>query len=162
MNKVYILLAISCAFVGLASSEVILNNKCTGRSREASPLSTVHEIQVEPCANADGEIPCEFQRGENSTAIVTISFTPQQKHKKLKATMVWATGSIDLPFRGMPSNACRSLIEGRCPTTPNQRMTWSAAIPILPSFPANTYPLKLKIQDGSKFVVCQQFRIKLI
>jgi len=161
MNKVYIFLAISCALVGFAYSEQIINNKCN-RGREANPLSTVHEIHVAPCAGADGDTPCEFQRGENSTAVVTITFTPQQKHKKLKASIVWASGTIDLPFRGMPSNACRSLVEGRCPTSPNQRMVWSAAIPILPSFPANTYPLKVKIMDGSKYVVCQQFRIKLL
>jgi len=162
MNKVYIFLVVSCAIVGLATSDMIFNKKCEGR-RESSTLSTVHEIHVTPCVDADGEqTPCEFVRGENSTATITVAFTPQQKHKRLKVSLVWASGSIDLPFRGLPSNACRSLTEGRCPTTANQRMVWSAAIPILPSFPSNSYPLKLKIMDGAKYVVCQQFRIKLV
>jgi len=80
----------------------------------------------------------------------------------MKASIVWASGSIELPFRGMQSNGCRSLLNGRCPTTPNEEIVWSAAIPLLPSFPANSYPLKVKIMDGSKFVVCQSFSIKLL
>jgi len=160
MYKLCVLVAL--ALVGIVSAEIIENVPCTGR-RESNIQSTVHEISVTPCESANGlsSSPCRLTRGTNSTAILTVKFTPQLKHKRMKATLAWRNGNIDLPFRGMQSNACRSLAEGRCPTTPGQQMTWTALVPLSSSFPANNYPLKLKIMDGSKFVVCNHFSIKL-
>lgn len=162
MNKFCIFAVVALALVNLVSAEIIENVPCTG-TRESNLVSTVHEISVSPCEDASGLVssPCRLQRGANSTAIITVKFTPQLKHRRMKATLAWRNGRIDLPFRGMQSNACRSLAEGKCPTTPNQQITWSAAVPLKSSFPASNYPLKLSIMDGSKYIVCNMFSIKL-
>jgi len=158
-----IVLAVVMAVIGATVAEVIINEKCSGR-RESNTLSEVTEVTVTPCDDATGEptSPCRLQRGANSTAEISVTFTPRQKHKKMKASIVWASGAVELPMRGMQSNGCRSLTTGRCPTTPSLTHVWKASIPLLPSFPANDYPLKLKIMDGTKYIVCQQISIKLL
>ena len=127
-------------------------------------LSEVTSIDVEPCAGATGEVgsPCILTRGANSYANITVRFIPrkfvaidtfripvnseikkivcsyqtEQKHRRMKAAIVWASGSVDLPFRGMAPNACTSLLAGSCPTKPNEPVVWSALIPLKTSFPA--------------------------
>lgn len=45
----------------------------------------------------------------------------------------WASEIMDLPFLGMPSEACLSTV---CPATPNQKQTYTVMLPISKKFPA--------------------------
>lgn len=45
----------------------------------------------------------------------------------------WASEIVDLPFLGMPLEACPSTV---CPATPNQKQTYTVVLPISKKFPA--------------------------
>ncbi|ODN00828.1 MD-2-related lipid-recognition protein [Orchesella cincta] len=144
--------------VTLVTAEVIENTQCdTGR--DATVLSALHEITVDPCPGAEDGEPCELHRGSNAT--VSFRFTPTHTPTRLKSSIAWVKGNTDLAFRAMRPDACLYM---DCPVRANEEMTFSATLSLGSTLPTGLYPLKVKLQEvrGRKRVfACQLFDIKL-
>jgi len=153
MHRVLLLVLV---IVGLAYGEVIDNNGCTKGPHARSIQSEVHEIRVIPCAEADTGEPCKVYRGTNAT--IEVDFTPSRNSgRRMKNAMFWMS-KVDLPFRGLNANACRFMT---CPLRANTRTAYSATLSLGSNLPVGTYPIKLRLYEGSKNYFCQTFSIKL-
>lgn len=149
-------LLLGFVLIGLAYGETIDNNVCT-RGRDArNHQSEVHEIRVIPCAEADTGEPCRLQRGTNAT--IEVDFTPSRNGRRMKQGMAWMS-RIDLPFKQLPVNACTNSLS--CPLRANNKTTFSANVPLGRNLPVGSYPIKLKLYEGTKIFFCQTFSIKL-
>jgi len=128
---------------------------CSKGAGSRNILSTVSEIRVIPCAEAETGDPCRLYRGTNAT--IEVDFVPTRNARRMKNGLMWVS-KVDLPFRGFQANACKFMT---CPVRRDQDTTYSATVFMGKHLPTGTYPLKLKLYDGNKNFVCQLFTIKL-
>jgi hypothetical protein len=152
MNRLIIILL---GLSALAVSEVIDNVPCTGRDGR-NIMSEVNEIRVVPCAEAEDSEPCQLRRG--STARIEVDFTPTRSFRRIKAAMLWVS-KVELPFRGMSANACRSMT---CPANSGTQQSFNTTLNLGRNLPVGTYPIKFKLYEGRNILVCQTLTIKLM
>ncbi|EFN62170.1 hypothetical protein EAG_12283 [Camponotus floridanus] len=91
-----------------------------------------------------------------------VHFTPcphQFGGDTLQSRAYWASEIVDLPFLGMPIEACPCTT---CPAVPNQKQTYTVVLPISKKFPARTYDLKWKLWNEQEQECCFMFQIKLV
>ncbi|TGZ32183.1 Ecdysteroid-regulated 16 kDa protein [Temnothorax longispinosus] len=146
---VILILALSTVY-----AEVVHWTPCPPSSAEQ--LCTIHEVRVNPCSEAEERKPCSIKKGRNAS--ISFDFTPEF-NGSLSTRAYWASEIVDLPFLGMPLNACTSTV---CPSSPGQRQTYSVILPISKKFPARTYDLKWKLWNELEQECCFMFQIKLV
>ncbi|EFN80227.1 Epididymal secretory protein E1 [Harpegnathos saltator] len=123
------------------------------------PISTncvIHEVRVEPCAEALESKPCGLKRGRNAS--ISFDYTADFSGNVFSRAY-WASELMDLPFLGMPLDACTSTV---CPVQPGQRQTYSVVLPISKKFPTRKYDLKWKLWNEQENSCCFMLAIKLL
>ncbi|XP_025990495.1 MD-2-related lipid-recognition protein [Solenopsis invicta] len=136
-------------------AEVVHSTPCPTDSEETEEC-TIHEVRVDPCREADERKPCTLKRGHNAS--ISFDYTPQFSGS-LSSRVYWASEIVDLPFLGMPLDACPSTV---CPAAPGQRQSFITTIPMSKKFPARTYDLKWKLWNEQNQMCCFMFPIKLV
>jgi Niemann-Pick C2 protein len=139
-------------------AEVVHSTPCpiSSSSSENSSLCTIHEVRVDPCREAAEKKPCSLKRG--SDASINFDYTPQF-NGNLSSRAYWASEIVDLPFVGMPLDACTSTV---CPASPGQKQSYSVLLHISKKFPARTYDVKWKLWNEQEQECCFMFQIKLV
>ncbi|CAD6234114.1 GSCOCG00007567001-RA-CDS [Cotesia congregata] len=152
----YYALFVLIGFVGFSVSEVIQFRNC--EYPEGTKLNcTVHEVRVNPCAEASQEKPCRLQRGEDAS--IAFDYTANFEGNTLESRAYWTNQVIDLPFVGMETDACAKTV---CPVQPGQKQTYDIAIPIMKAYPARTYDVKWRMWNTQNQECCFIFGIKLL
>ncbi|XP_012533140.2 MD-2-related lipid-recognition protein [Monomorium pharaonis] len=136
-------------------AEVVHSTPCPSSSEETSQC-TIHEVRVDPCREAEERKPCTLKKGRNAS--ISFDYTTQFSGQ-LSSRAYWASEIVDLPFLGMPLDACLSTV---CPALPGQKQTYSIFLPISKKFPARTYDLKWKLWNEQEQECCFMFPIKLV
>ncbi|XP_072742573.1 MD-2-related lipid-recognition protein [Anoplolepis gracilipes] len=122
-------------------------------------VCTIHEVTVDPCREAEERKPCSLKKGRNAS--ITFDYTTHFNSETLLSRAYWASEIVDLPFLGMPLDACSSNCT-ICPTTPGVRQTYTVLLPISKKFPSRTYDLKWKLWGAEEKLCCFMFQIKLV
>ncbi|XP_012059676.1 PREDICTED: MD-2-related lipid-recognition protein-like [Atta cephalotes] len=117
---------------------------------------TIHEVRVNPCREAEERKPCSLKKGQDAS--ISFDYTPQF-NGSLFSRAYWASEIVDLPFLGMPIDACPSTT---CPASPGQKQTYSVVLPISKKFPTRTYDLKWRLWNEQEQECCFMFQIKLV
>ncbi|XP_037084595.1 NPC intracellular cholesterol transporter 2-like [Pollicipes pollicipes] len=116
------------------------------------------DVRVDNCG---GKI-CTLRRG-TSTGI-TITFRPDKPHQRLKTKVSGVVFGLEVPFAGVPSNACGSLVQGNCPLQQGQQYVYRAEIPVHNNYPAipNVQVRYLLVDaDTNEVVTCALIRVKI-
>lgn len=148
---VFLFLALSVVF-----AERIPWRTCPFPDSNTPSNCTIHEVYLDPCAEAKDEKPCKVKRG--ITANMTFHYTPDFTSDKMNVRIFWASQVMDIPFLGMDPNACLSTT---CPVVAGQRNVYHADIPILKKYPVRTYDIKWKIWNEEEQECCFMFQIKI-
>ncbi|EZA56925.1 hypothetical protein DMN91_000855 [Ooceraea biroi] len=135
-------------------AEVVHSSSCPASTKTVN--CTIHEVRVDPCREAAENKPCLLKRGH--VASISFDYTAQFTGNTLSSRAYWASEIADLPFLGMPLDACSSTV---CPTVPGERQTYTVNLPISKKFPARTYDLKWKLWNEQDEGCCFMFPIKL-
>ncbi|XP_011697884.1 PREDICTED: MD-2-related lipid-recognition protein-like [Wasmannia auropunctata] len=146
-----LILALSAAY-----AEVVHFTSCPSSSEENTEC-TIHEVRVDPCREAEEQKPCSIKKGRNAS--ISFDYTTQFSGN-VSSRAYWASEIVDLPFLGMPLDACRT--STICPVTPGQKQSYSVFLPISKKFPARTYDLKWKLWNEQDQGCCFMFQIKLV
>ncbi|XP_014471875.1 PREDICTED: MD-2-related lipid-recognition protein-like [Dinoponera quadriceps] len=159
-NSFFIATVLVLAF-SATHAEVVVWHQCPQTNSEngapAVSSCSIHEVRVEPCREALDGKPCGLKRGR--TASISFDYTVNFSGDTLSSRVYWASEIMDLPFLGMPLDACTSTV---CPATPGQRQTYSVELPMSKKFPARTYDLKWKLWNAQEQECCFMFAIKLL
>jgi len=158
MYKTLFLCLVGLTFLAVGTSgEVVSSLNCTKTTSERKAKSVIHSVSVSPCAAAP-EGPCEVTRGNNVT--INIEFTPTiATSRRLRHSFFWERSPVDLPLTGMDPSACKFM---NCSLKANVPRSYTTVIPLRRSFPASTYPVKIKLYQGSKVIVCQIVNVRLV
>ncbi|GAB1863959.1 Md-2-related lipid-recognition [Camponotus japonicus] len=151
IGALFLILALSTLY-----AEVVHFTSCPYPENYTS-VCTVHEVRVNPCREAEERKPCTLKRGRNAS--ISFDYTTQFGGDELKSRAYWASEIVDLPFLGMPIEACPCTT---CPAIPNQKQTYTVVLPISKKFPARTYDLKWKLWNSQEQECCFMFQIKLM
>ncbi|CAL1680752.1 unnamed protein product [Lasius platythorax] len=154
MNRniaLFLILALSTVY-----AEVVHWTPCPNPENVTS-VCTIHEVRVIPCREAEERKPCSLKKGRNAS--ISFDFTAEFNGDLIYSRAYWASEIVDLPFLGMPLDACLSTV---CPVMPNQKQTYSVMLPISKKFPARTYDLKWKLWNEQEQECCFMFPIKLV
>ncbi|KAH0948266.1 hypothetical protein HN011_009316 [Eciton burchellii] len=135
-------------------AEVVHWTECPSSMRPVN--CEIHEVRVEPCREAAERKPCLLKRGRNAS--ISFDYTPRFNGNTLSSRAYWASEVADLPFLGMPLDACTSTV---CPAVAGERQTYSVILPISKKFPPRTYELKWKLWNEESEECCFMFPIKL-
>jgi len=138
-------------------AEVVHWTPCPSATESSTEQCTIHEVRVDPCREAEERKPCTLKRGRNAS--ISFDYTTEFSGDTLSSRAYWASEIVDLPFLGMPMDACTSTV---CPASPGQKQTYSVVLPISKKFPARTYDLKWKLWNAQEQQCCFMFRIKLL
>ncbi|XP_050447365.1 MD-2-related lipid-recognition protein-like [Cataglyphis hispanica] len=136
-------------------AEVVHWTACPNPENVTS-VCTIHEVRVNPCREASERKPCSLKKGRNASIIFDYT---SEFSGNLFSRAYWASEIVDLPFLGMPLDACESTI---CPATPGEQQTYSVILPISKKFPTRTYDLKWKLWNEQEQECCFMFQIKLV
>ncbi|XP_067011817.1 MD-2-related lipid-recognition protein [Anabrus simplex] len=137
-------------------TEVAPFTDCPQLEDGASRNCTVHEVRVNPCAEASENKPCKIKRGKSAS--IQFDFTSGSSSSEAFSRAYWANEVTDLPFLGMNTDACQNTA---CPITADQRQTYVYDLPISKKYPARTYDVKWKL-NGTDVECCFIFQIKLV
>ncbi|XP_011877072.1 PREDICTED: MD-2-related lipid-recognition protein-like [Vollenhovia emeryi] len=148
LATVVLILALSAVY-----AELVQWTPCPPSTEEQC---TIHEVHVDPCREAEERKPCSLKKGRNAS--ISFEYTPQFTGS-LQSRAYWASEIVDLPFLGMPVDACLSTT---CPASVGQRQSYSVLLPISKKFPARTYDLKWKLWNEQEQMCCFMFQIKLV
>ncbi|XP_032689919.1 MD-2-related lipid-recognition protein-like [Odontomachus brunneus] len=138
-------------------AEVVQWTSCPTPENGAVSSCVIHEVNVDPCNEAVQRKPCALKRGRNAS--ISFDYTADFTGDTLSSRAYWASEIMDLPFLGMPLDACTSTV---CPVVPGQRQQYSVLLPISKKFPARTYDLKWKLWNAEEQECCFMFAIKLV
>lgn len=98
----------------------------------------VHEVRIDPCPEADTNLPCKVKRGKS--AVIEFDYTTDYNSTLLNTKVFWASPDGDLPFVGMEKEACPYT---QCPTKINHKQTYRYTVPIHRKYPVvNFYIFK--------------------
>ncbi|XP_070164106.1 MD-2-related lipid-recognition protein [Polyergus mexicanus] len=150
-SALFLILALSTVY-----AEVVHWTACPNPENVIS-VCTVHEVRVNPCREAEERKPCSLKKSRNAS--ISFDYTSEFSGDLLFSRAYWASEIVDLPFLGMPLDACTSTV---CPATPGQKQTYSVILPISKKFPARTYDLKWKLWNEQEQECCFMFQIKLV
>ncbi|XP_012218559.1 MD-2-related lipid-recognition protein [Linepithema humile] len=159
MNRNSALAVVAVLILALSTvyAEIVHWTSCPQPSSENVPSNcTIHEVRVDPCREAEEKKPCFLRRGRNAS--ISFDYTTDFSGN-LNSRAYWASEIMDLPFLGMPLDACPATT---CPATPGQRQTYQIYLPISKKFPARTYDLKWKLWNEQGQECCFMFPIKLL
>ncbi|KAG7174090.1 NPC intracellular cholesterol transporter 2-like [Homarus americanus] len=137
MHFSFIILA---GVLGVASATIV---------QDCGSTAELKEVSISNC----GTPPCVLKRGED--IIVDINFDNNVATETLTTKVTGTIGGIEIPWLGVVSDACTSLIEGDCPLEAGEEVKYSAKAPVLNEYPAVIVIVtwKLKDHDG-KTTVC--------
>ncbi|XP_011643443.2 MD-2-related lipid-recognition protein-like [Pogonomyrmex barbatus] len=159
MNRNIVLATIVVLILALSTvyAEVVHWTPCPAESEERIVQCIIHEVRVDPCREAEERKPCSLKRGRNAS--ISFDYTADFSGNALSSRAYWASELVDLPFLGMPLDACTSTV---CPASPGQRQIYSVILHISKKFPARTYDLKWKLWNEQEQECCFMFQIKLV
>ncbi|XP_029171089.1 MD-2-related lipid-recognition protein-like [Nylanderia fulva] len=150
-GALFLILALSTVY-----AEIVQWTPCPN-SENSDSVCTIHEVRVDPCREAAERKPCALKKGHNAS--ISFDYTTEFSSDTLKSRAFWASEIVDLPFLGMPLDACLSTA---CPAIPSQKQTYTVQLPISKKFPARTYNLKWKLWNSEDQECCFMFQIKLV
>ncbi|XP_018316923.1 MD-2-related lipid-recognition protein [Mycetomoellerius zeteki] len=157
MNRNITPVAVLILALSTVYAEVVHWTPCpSDPEQNTAQLCIIHEVRVDPCREAEERKPCFLKKGQDAS--ISFDYTPQF-NGSLSSRAYWASEIVDLPFLGMPLDACQSTV---CPASPGQKQTYSVALPISKKFPSQTYNLKWKLWNEQEQECCFMFQIKLI
>uniref|UniRef100_A0AAG5DNI6 MD-2-related lipid-recognition domain-containing protein n=1 Tax=Anopheles atroparvus TaxID=41427 RepID=A0AAG5DNI6_ANOAO len=134
------------------SAEVVNFKSCIGEVNKC----TINEVSITPCPEAEEGRACTVYRGTNVS--ITFDFTPEFAAKELSADVSWTQPSMDLPFIGMDTEACKYT---SCPAESGKRQTYSYDLPIKKSYPPKHYDVKWKLTSENKDSCCLVVQINI-
>ncbi|KAG5347176.1 ML1P protein, partial [Acromyrmex charruanus] len=156
MNRNITLVAVLILALSTVYAEIVHWTPCPPNPEQNTVQCTIHEVRVDPCREAEERKPCSLKKGQDAS--ISFDYTPQF-NGSLSSRAYWASEIVDLPFLGMPIDACPSTT---CPASPGQKQTYSVALPISKKFPTRTYDLKWKLWNEQEQECCFMFQIKLV
>nr|ADX33319.1 ecdysteroid-regulated protein [Penaeus vannamei] len=140
-------LALGASLIAIASTTIV---------QDCGSKATVNGVKVSGCELP----PCLLKRGED--IVVEIDFENlQETTESLTAKVHGNIGGVDIPWFGVDENACNDLTVGDCPVEGNEKIYYSAHVPILSSYPAVAVIVKWQLltqnnEDAACFLVPAQ------
>ncbi|XP_015114239.1 MD-2-related lipid-recognition protein [Diachasma alloeum] len=153
MKNFLVILGVAC--VALVGADVVQFQPCSYREPTQTNC-TVHELRINPCAEAAEGKPCRVKRGTDAS--IEFDYTTNFAADTLQGRAYWANKLMDVPFLGMETNACLST---PCPLKADTKQTYKMALHVDTKYPARSFDVKWKLWNQQEQECCIVFQIKL-
>ncbi|KAF7990921.1 hypothetical protein HCN44_000726 [Aphidius gifuensis] len=127
------------AFFVAASIQFTPYQKCKSGN---APLA----LRVGDCKN----LPCKFKRGTDVHG--EFDFNAAVDTDNLRIEVVAKALGITTNYPMPEPNACNSLINGKCPATKGDSLTYGLTMPVLKSYPKVKVHIRMQLVDKSNVV----------
>ncbi|CAG0897677.1 unnamed protein product [Darwinula stevensoni] len=106
-----------------------------------TPIGRLIRVDIEGCQTP----PCILPQG--SIVNFEIEFETGEAGEDLEPEIVAILAGIEIPYDGVPKEACEDLIQGDCPYAKNEVLIYSQEFEILPIFPPVEVTVRWALKD---------------